>query len=282
MPKPIFLWAIIALCATQTLQAQTVADIWSKMSSAMTTVKTATYELCTKERINGVLTPKVSDFRLQTNPFKVYGRNKQTGVEFLYVTGWNDGKAYINPNGFPWVHLNLDIYNTQVRNNNHHTINHAGFGYMYTMFKDVERRILAKGMKLQDCISLKGNITWNGRSCYHIEIKAPDYQWINHTCVYDEPLYRLCDRLYVLDFAVMEANKMNFNSKVSKGQQIKIPNFMAKTIVLYIDKENYLPVSQMIYDDKGLYEQYEYKKLALKPTLHSGEWTTQCAGYGFR
>ena len=279
--KPIFLWGIL-LSISSTLPAQTIQDIWSKMGYAMASIKTATYEMSTQERIDGALFQKKTAFRLQTNPLKVYGKNQTTGVEFLYVTGWNNGKIHINPNGFPWVLLNLDPLSPQVRKNSHHTTYHAGFGYMLTMFKDVERKILAKGLKLENCISNKGTIVWNNRACYHIEIHAPSYQWITHTCTQNESLNALCDRMNILEYAVMEANKLDYAAQVTKGQQIKIPNFMAKKIVLYVDNENYLPIVQRIYDDKGLFEEYEYRNLSLKPTLQAGEWTAQCAGYGFK
>ena len=251
------------------------------MALAMTNLKTASYELTAQERINGKLSIKISDFRLQNKPFKVYGRNTVTGVTFLYVEGSNNNKAYINPNGFPWVNLHLDIYSNQTRNNNHHTINHAGFSYMNIMFKALEKKIKEKGLKLESCISLKGTVTWNNRPCYRVQIDAPDYAWTSYTCLQNEALHSLCDRLNVLEYAVMEANKLSFSSQVSKGQQIKIPNFMAQKIVLYIDKENYLPIVQMIYDENGLYEQYEYRKINLNPTLYKDEWTQGCKNYSF-
>ncbi len=269
------------LALNGSLGAQTAVDIWKKMQIAVSNIKTASYELTVEERLGSKTSVRVSDFRILSSPFKLYGRNIHTGVEFLFVEGWNNNKAYVNPNGFPWVNLSLDIYGKRIRDGMHHTIDHAGFGYMNNMLKALEKKIIEAGYSPEKCIKLNSEVTWNGRPCYRLQIDAPNYEWIDYSCPKDETLFSLCSRLNILEYAVMENNKLDYGASLSKGKVIKIPNFMAQKIVLYIDKENYLPIVQMIYDDKGLYEKYEYRKLELNIKVADNEWTPQCAGYGF-
>jgi len=50
---------------------------------------------------------------------------------------------------------------------------------------------------------------------------------------------------------------------------------------LYIDKTNYLPVVQIIYDDKGLFGQYEYNSLIVNPVFAPDEFTSKFKDYKF-
>jgi len=45
---------------------------------------------------------------------------------------------------------------------------------------------------------------------------------------------------------------------VEENQEILILNLYCKKITFYVDKENFLPIRQLIYDDKGLFEEYRY------------------------
>ena len=80
----------------------------------------------------------------------------------------------------------------------------------------------------------------------------------------------------------MEKNNLGYGAKVNKGTVIKIPNAFAKKVEIYIDKENNLPIYQIVHDEKGVFEKFEFKNLKINPSLSSGEFTPQCASYGFK
>ena len=81
---------------------------------------------------------------------------------------------------------------------------------------------------------------------------------------------------------VMEKNNMGYGAKVYNDKVIKIPNAFARKVEIYIDKETNLPIYQIVHDDKGVFEKFEFKNLKINPQLRSGEFTTQCAYYGFK
>ena len=52
-------------------------------------------------------------------------------------------------------------------------------------------------------------------------------------------------------------------------------------LILYIDKATYLPRIIKVYDDKGLFESYEYHNLQLNPHIADEEFTKEYKGYKF-
>jgi hypothetical protein len=281
MKKLLFLGFIILLCSAKTSEPN-ASQIWNKMSFAMQKVNRVSYEMKSKERFDGKYVEKKVRFRLQANPQKVYGKNLGNGVEFLYVKGWNGDKAFINPNGFPYMNLSLNIYGNRIRNENHHTINHTGFGYMYKLLSSISQRLAKRGLSLASQLEYKGSVTWNGRSCYKVQYYDPNFKYYTHKVTKTETLFDFCERMNLLEYAIMEANNMGYGAKIYAGKTIRIPNNVAKKVIVYVDRATNLPIVQKIYDEKGLFEQYEYTDIVQNFKTSSGEWTSSCSVYGFK
>ena len=135
---------------------------------------------------------------------------------------------------------------------------------------------------MTDRVEVKGEITWNNRKCVRLILKNPEFAYVKHTCTKSETLYAFAERMNLSEYMIMEKNGLSYGARLSAGQSISIPTSFAKEVVLYIDKENYMPIVQMIYDDKGLFEKYEFRNLKVNPSTASNEWTTQCTSYGFQ
>ena len=127
------------LIITGHVNAQSVRSILDKMYSAIGGMNSMSYDMTSHERIGSRVELRNSKFKIQVSPRKLYMRNQDSGVELLYVTGWNNNKPYINPNGFPYVNLSFDLNSPRVRNDGHHPITHAGFSYLYTQLKNSEK-----------------------------------------------------------------------------------------------------------------------------------------------
>ncbi len=263
------------------LNAQSVRSILDKMYIAIGTMNTISYDMTSHERIGSRMEIRNSKFKIQVSPKKLYMKNQDSGVELLYVTGWNNNKPFINPNGFPYVNVSFDVNSPRVRNDGHHPITHAGFSYLYVQVKNTEKKLAANGQKLEDIIKIAGDFTWNGKSCTKLILDNPDFQFISYTCTQSESLLSLCERINVSEYLVMEKNNMGYGANVSKGMVLKVPNAFAKKAELYIDKSSGIPIYQVVYDDKGVFEKYEFKNLKVNTAFNSAEFTTQCAGYGF-
>jgi outer membrane lipoprotein-sorting protein len=254
----------------------------NKMYAAIDGAKQYSYEMHSKERFGKKYLEKKMHFRINENPKKIYMKDLESGVELLYAQGWNENKAYINPNGFPWTNVSFSIYNSRVRQDNHHIVTRAGFAFTGQLFRLIEAEIKKQGGDFNKIFSYKGETDWNGRKCYRLYIENKDYQIVNHTVDKAESLEAFALRKGVPEFKVMELNNLGYGASLKVGQSIKIPNSYAKEVILLIDKENFLPIVQMLYDENDLYEKYEYHKLNLRPNFSSTEFTTQCASYGFK
>ncbi len=280
-PKLLLLLAgLSVLCISSTTKAPTRA-VLDKMYSAINNASKVTYHMRSYERMNGKLIKKIMRFKVQHQPLKVYMKDQETGVELLYVDGWNNNNAHINPNGFPWMNVNLSVFDRRVRKDGHHPVLHAGFAYLTKTMTNVEQQIRSQGGKVEDFIKLGQDVTWEGRSCYRLVLENPDFAYINHRCAKNETLFALSERLGLSEYMIMEKNNMGFNAKVKAGQNIKIPNSFAKKVIIYVDKGNHLPIYQMIYDDQGLYEKYCFTEVKINPSLNPKEWTPECSSYGF-
>jgi len=263
------------------LSAQSVRSTLDKMYIAIGSLQTMSYDMTSQERIGKRIEIRNSKFKIQVSPKKLYMKNQDSGVELLYVAGWNNNKPFINPNGFPYVNVSFDVNSPKVRNDGHHPITHAGFSYLYAQVKNTEKKLAANGQKLEDIITIAGDYTWNGKSCTKLILDNPDFQFISYTCTQSESLLSLCERINVSEYLVMEKNNLGYGANVTKGMVLKVPNAFAKKAELYIDKSSGIPIYQVVYDDKGVFEKYEFKNLKINPNFNSAEFTTQCAGYGF-
>ena len=281
-PKLCFLVLAIFGLGSQ-VQAQVNArTLVNKMYASIDGLNQYSYTMTSKERFKEKYITKKMHFRVNEKPKKVYMRDLESGVELLYAKGWNSDKAYINPNGFPWTNVSFSIYNSRVRQDNHHIVTRAGFAFTAQLFRQIEAEIKKRGENFDQLFQYKGETDWNGRKCYRLYIENKQYAIVNYKATQAETIEALALRLGIPEYRVLELNNLSYGASVKLGQELKLPNSYAKLVVLFIDKENYLPIVQMLYDEKELYEKYEYSELNLRPNFASDEFTTTCKTYNFK
>lgn len=264
------------------LQAQDAMGIIENMRSAITKINKSSFELHSKERFGSEYVSKKLKFHMQASPKKVYMKDLVKGVELLYVNGWNNNKGYINPNGFPWINVSLSIYDNRVVAENHHTIDDVGMSFVNILLKGFEGTIGQTGRTKSSLYTYKGEITHNGRACYKLEIVPPiEFKYRYYTTTRDQSLIQLSRRIVASDFLIKEKNNLSYTRTIKKGTKLLVPTAYAKKVIVYIDKKTYMPIVQMLYDDKGLLEKYEYKNFTRYPKFASNEFTTDCSTYGF-
>jgi hypothetical protein len=252
-------------------------DLINKIFESVDNVKTLKYSLQCNERIKGRMQHTESKVKLQINPRKLYLNIR--GVEVLWVQGANNGEALVNPNAFPYINLNLDTYGSLMRKDQHHTIHEMGYHYLSDILKDGLRRA---GDNVDKYFKVLGEEKYNGRDCYKLSISFPDFAWNNYTVKTGENITSIARKLHVSEYMVLENNpKLDSYNDVKAGQIIKVPNAYAKLTLLLIDKEYLLPVNNKVFDDKGLYETYEYYDLQVNPVIAPEEFTKTYKGYHF-
>lgn len=253
-------------------------DIVFKMIKSIESVERLKYSLKITERGKKGYNYYGSSVKLIRKPRKIY--LYITGIELLWLKGWNNNKAYVKPNSFPFINLNLDPLGNLMRQDQHHTLNEMGFDYFGSI---VEFMTLKVGDKFDHYFKLEGEERYNNRPCYKIIINNTDFAYENYTVGANESITSIARKLHISEYMILEVNpKLNDYFDILKvGQTLKVPNAYAKDVTLYIDQLYFLPIGVKVLDDKGLYEQYEYHFLQVNPKIEDIEFTTKYKDYKF-
>jgi hypothetical protein len=254
--------------------------ILNNMIDSAKNVKTIEYEALMSERIGKKMVDKISFFKININPFKLYVRQSFIGItiEGIFNEGFNSNKMLVTTIGFPWIQINLDPKSKRVRDNHHHTIYETGFNYFVSIIE-----IILKNHLNEVDASIEKSETKNGHDCYKILIINRQFNYINYIVKQGEDLTSISKRMNTNDFMILERNsKIKYYNSVKPGQNILVPTFYARQMVLYLDKKLMLPVQIDIYDDKGLYAAYSYNKLIINKTFAWNEFNATFKDYHFR
>ncbi len=255
-------------------------DLIEKIFNAIDNVKTLKYELQCNERIKGKMQHTESKVKLQISPRKLYLNIK--GIEVLWIQGQNNGNALVNPNAFPYINLNLDPYGSLMRKDQHHTIHEMGYQYLADILKYGYKKITDKGEKLDKYFTILPDVEHDGRECYKLSITFPDFAWEPYMVKKGENLTSISRRLRISEYMVLENNpKLGGYNDVKEGDVINIPNAYGKMTLLMLDKETLLPLNNKVFDDKGLFETYEYYNLQMNPFFMPDEFSKNYKGYNF-
>lgn len=256
----------------------TAKELIFKMIKSIDAVERFKYSLKITERGKKGYNHYESSVKLNRAPRKIYLYIK--GIELIWVNGWNNNKAYVKPNSFPYINLSLDPLGGLMRQDQHHTINEMGFDYFGSI---VEYIALKVGNQFDQYFKLEGEERYNNRPCYKVTITTKDYGYENYTVGDHESITTIARKLHISEYKILEVNpKLNdYFDILKKGQVLKVPNAYAKDVVLYIDQLYNLPIGVKVSDDKGLFEQYDYFFLQVNPKMDDSEFTTGYKDYKF-
>lgn len=275
---------IISIClllasysSKQSRAAYTSGELLNAVLESIAQIKTLRYNLQCNERINGRMQHTESQVKLQVSPRKLYLSLK--GPEVLWIQGINDGDALVNPDAFPYMNLNLDPYGTLMRKDQHHTIHEMGLQYLGDILKEGIKRA---GTKFDNYFVFLGEEKYDDRICYKLSIGFPDFAWKPYTVKKGEDITSIARNFHLSEYMILEKNPTAaWYNDVTPGQIIQIPDAYAKLTLLLIDKESLLPVNNKIFDDKGLFETYEFYNLKINPSISAEEFTKDYKDYHF-
>ncbi len=252
-------------------------ELLKNIFSAIQNLKTLRYNLQCNERIKGRLQHTESKVKLQISPRKLYLYIK--GIEVLWCEGTNNGNALVNPGSFPYINLNLDPNGSLMRKDQHHTINEMGYNYLEDIIRDGLRK---SADKVDKHFIYLGEENYDNRPCYKLSITFPEFAWNSYTVKKGETLITIARKLHVSEYMVMENNPgISWYNDIEEGDVIKVPNYYSKLTLLLIDKEYFLPVNNKVFDDKGLFETYEYHNMEVNKPIDPKEFTKHFEGYNF-
>jgi hypothetical protein len=219
--------------------------------------------------------------KVSENPKKIYLKvlGENGNPEVLWIEGKHNGDALVNPDNFPYMNLYLSPDNFLLRKNQHHNLLAVGFNYT----NDILKAFVSKtGASFEKEVTYVGDIVWEGVDCHKIYVTYTPFALVDYVVKKDENLLKIASKLFINEFMILINNpEISDYYDVKEGQTIKIPNNYFKKSLLYIDKKTFLPVYQEMYDDKGLFEKYEYHELQLNIKINEEEFSPDYKEYGF-
>lgn len=262
----------------QTKEVHDAKTIALKMVKAIHDVQRLKYNLKITERGRKGYNHYESAVKLNRKPRKIYIYIK--GIEVLWTAGTNSGKALVKPNSFPYFNLNLDPMGSLMRQDQHHTINEMGFDYFGGIIEYCAEKL---GDKVDQYFSLDGEERYNNRPCYKLVINNKDFAYTTYTVGDNENITSIARKLFISEYMIVELNPKfkDYFDILKKGQIIKVPNWYAKNVIMYVDQLYFLPIGIKVYDDKSLYEEYNYYFLQVNPAFEESEFTRNFKGYKF-
>jgi len=221
------------------------------------------------------------ELKVSTQPKKFYLKAvyPNEGAEILYNPAIFKNKVYINPNMFLVPNVKLKPTHSILLDNQHHAINNIGFDF----FKDVVKNALERaGEQIEEVFSVKGSIEWNNRTCYVLEINDPTANVKTYTVQENEDIFNISFKLKISEYSIIELNE-NVETfwDVKRGMNITVPTSYSPKSTIYIDKETYLPIYQLMEDEKGLFERYEFRNLKIKSSFAENEFEPDFEKYEF-
>ncbi len=258
------------------------SQILEKTIRGVESIQTLQYRLTTEERLYNEVHVNESRIKLSYTPYKIYLQQlpEESGAEVMYKEKEFEGKAVINPNGFPWITLWLDPLGYRLRQGKHHHLKRAGYHYFIKLMKHI---IDENKDRLDQVFSLHKTVKEGGIDCYKIVYNNPDYQYISYTVKEGESIPDIAEKYKISEYKILEENASltYYNQSLDPGMTITIPTDYAQRIKLFIDKQRYIPVTIEVYDDKGLLESFKFREIQINPDFESQTFELDNPAYDF-
>ena len=254
-------------------------NIFMKSTAIMKSANNMSYSNMASERIDGVMSEgKLAHTKVHQHPFKVYLKQaKEGGAEILYDSEKTTKTALVNPGTFPYINLNLDPNGSIMHKGEHHSILEANINYTYD--------VINHSLKTEDDkkkMSYINTVMINKVKYHKIKLDNFDYKIVKYTVKPNEDLIKIAEKLYINSYSIIELNSdIDDLNDVKVGQIIKVPNYYAKSTILYINTKTYLLYKILVYDNDGLFESYEFRNLKINVKFKPNEFSKNFSGYGF-
>ena len=273
----------VALLGLSTLAAVpadpkiTTEQLITRLSTSIQNLKTLRCTVRAQERLGNSYQQARTLMKMTFSPYRVYLRN-QKGIEVLYVTGQNNGDAWVNPNSFPYVTLNLDPKGAVMRKNQHHSALDAGYGTIADMLHGSSQR-LDRG--LEKNFRYAGDTTVQGRAAYILRSDYPQFRYVSYKPAKNESISTISDKFGCGEYRIMERNNLSAGAVVPAGKTIQVPNSYGRRILLCVDQKFYLPLVVQVHDDKGLFEKFEFSDVVPNQPIPASEFSKEFKEYNF-
>lgn len=255
----------------------TTEQLVTRLSTSIQSLKTLRCQVRAQERLGSSYQQARTLMKIAFNPYKVYLRN-QKGIEVLYVTGQNNGDAWVNPNSFPYVTLNLDPRGAVMRKNQHHSTLDAGYGTIAEMLHGSSQRL---DRTFEKSFRYAGDTTVQGHAAYILRSDYPQFRYVSYKPAKNESVSTISDKFGCGEYRILERNNLSAGAVVPVGKTIQVPNSYGRRVLLCIDQKLYLPLVVQVHDDKGLFEKFEFSDVIPNQPIPAQEFSKDFKDYHF-
>jgi len=272
------MWFCVNLAFAQNIDSRTLVN---KMIDAIEATPYFECDFHSEERFVDRNHKNQLELKVSMKPKKFYFKAifPNEGAEILYNPDLFKNKVYVNPNMFLVPNVKLKPTHSILLDNQHHIIDNIGFEF----FKEVVKNAIESADNhFDEVFSIKESIKWNDRDCYVLEIIDLAFNVETYTVQKNENIFDLCFKLKISEYSIIELNdKIDDFGDVKPGMTINVPSSYSPKSTIYVDAENFLPVYQLMEDDKGLFERYEFKNLKIRESFATDEFEPGFEAYEF-
>jgi outer membrane lipoprotein-sorting protein len=245
---------------------------FKQLDNMVRSITSMEFTLVNSERIKNRMMKGKQRVSLTTQPFRCHITMIEpgNGEELIYAGAKYDYQAIYEPKGFPYMQLELDPHGSLMRKNNHHTIFDLGYTKMMS--------VLNYHMKNSPYIIDLSQMTLNAKEVQKMTITFSDFKYVSIRIDRKERLSELAERLTLNDYMLYELNNIDISSELKVGSTLIVPTAYAKKVELYIDLTTGLPMTQIVYDDKGVYEKYEFSDLRINFPISEKRFNSEMLG----
>lgn len=242
-------------------------------------ISTIRFNMKALERIETGYAVANSRVKLQSHPRKAYLINPEKKLEVLYNEGELNNKCLVKPHVFPYFTLTLDPRGNLMRKNQHFTIHELGFEFAV---RTLAIALSKEKDNIVKHLNYLGKATKNKMNCHVFVYENQNFGYHDYIVQSKETVTSIATKFIVNDYMIRTKNKLYDDYGYLKtGSKIKIPNIYCKKAVFYIDEITMLPVSISIYDEVGLFENYEYYDIEVNKPIPAMEFKRDYKDYRF-
>ncbi|QIL74773.1 DUF1571 domain-containing protein [Hymenobacter sp. HDW8] len=256
-------------------EGMTTEQLVLRLRAAIDNLKTLRCTVHAQERLGAKYTQANSTMKLGYAPLRIFLRNKK-GVEVLWVTGQNDGDAWVYPNSFPYVTLSLDPNGTLMRRSQHHSVLDAGYGMIADILRGSAQR---PDRSYERSFRYAGDTVVAGRPCYQLRSDFPKFRYVSYTAGKGETVAQVADRFGCGEYRIMEQNGVAADAPIPTGKVLQVPNSYGSRTLICVDKKLYLPLLIRAEDDKGLFEEFKFLDVVANQPIPTLEFTKDFKDY---
>jgi len=241
-------------------QSPTLSTVLTEMESSIKKLSNYQFEFSSRERFPDGFTEGNGIVQLYFDPLII--RMKQTAplseTEIIYDTRKNENKLLVKPKALPKGIL-LSPNAPKIRKQSHHPILDIGFKNVLEFFQHSQTKYRNE---LEEMTTISTGKTPTGTPCWLLSINFTNQAETKEITLEESTsIDELAKQHHINPYKLLEVNGFRSYKRLPAGTTLKLPLHYAQSIDLYLDKNTFLPITQVIYDEKGLLEQYDYRNI---------------------